>query len=142
MEAQIDNVSLGTTTLEDHPLPLLEFFVFCQKNHLRIKLEKREFMKRKKRWNTWSKIWWLHNGWAVGGGQKRLRWNVRGGHIKAMPRGDPGSESPPHSPDISCPPVPFNVRVASPMCSGRSGRKAWPLAPMAGTCGPNPPAAP
>ena len=45
MEAHIDNVSLGTTTQEDHILLLREFFIVCQENHLRIKLEKCEFMK-------------------------------------------------------------------------------------------------
>ena len=45
MEAHIDDVSLGTNTQEDHVLLLREFFIFCQENHLRIKLEKCEFMK-------------------------------------------------------------------------------------------------
>ena len=45
MEAHIDDVSLGTNTQEDHVLLLREFFVVCQENHLRIKLEKCEFMK-------------------------------------------------------------------------------------------------
>ena len=45
MEAHIDDVSLGTNTKEDHVLLLREFFIFCQENHLRIKLEKCEFMK-------------------------------------------------------------------------------------------------
>ena len=44
MEAHIDDVSLGTNTKEDHILPLQEFFTVCQENHLRIKLEKCEFM--------------------------------------------------------------------------------------------------
>ena len=39
MEAHIDNVSLGTNTQEDHVLLLREFFIVCQENHLRIKLE-------------------------------------------------------------------------------------------------------
>ena len=47
MEAHIDDVSLGTNTQEDHVLLLREFFIVCQKNHLRIKLEKCEFMKEK-----------------------------------------------------------------------------------------------
>ena len=45
MEAHIDDVSLGTNTQEDHVLLLGEFFIVCQENHLRIKLEKCEFMK-------------------------------------------------------------------------------------------------
>ena len=45
MEAHIDDVSLGTNTQEDHVLVLREFFIVCQENHLRIKLEKCEFMK-------------------------------------------------------------------------------------------------
>ena len=44
-EAHIDDVSLGTNTQEDHVLLLRKFFIVCQENHLRIKLEKREFMK-------------------------------------------------------------------------------------------------
>ena len=39
MEAHIDDVSLGTNTLEDHVLLLREFFIVCQENHLRINLE-------------------------------------------------------------------------------------------------------
>ena len=45
MEAHIDDLSLGTNTQEDHVLLLREFFIVCQENHLRIKLEKCEFMK-------------------------------------------------------------------------------------------------
>ena len=45
MEAHIDDVSLGTNTQEDHILLLQEFFIVCQDNHLRIKLEKCEFMR-------------------------------------------------------------------------------------------------
>ena len=45
MGAHIDDVSLGTNTQEDHVLLLREFFIVCQENHLRIKLEKSEFMK-------------------------------------------------------------------------------------------------
>ena len=41
----IDDVSLGTNTPEDHVLHLRELFVVCQENHVRIKLEKRELMK-------------------------------------------------------------------------------------------------
>ena len=36
---------LGTNTQEDHVLLLREFFHVCQESHLRIKLEKFEFMK-------------------------------------------------------------------------------------------------
>ena len=45
MEAHIDDMSLGTNTQEDHVPLLCEFFIVCQGNHLRIKLEKCEFMK-------------------------------------------------------------------------------------------------
>ena len=45
MEAHMDDVSWGTNTKEDHVLLLREFFIVCQENHLRIKLEKCEFMK-------------------------------------------------------------------------------------------------
>ena len=45
MEAHIDNVTLGTNTQEDHILLLQEIFTVCQENHLRIKLEKCEFMR-------------------------------------------------------------------------------------------------
>ena len=46
MEAHIDDVSLGTNTQEDHVLLLREFFIVCQENHLQIKGEKCEFMKK------------------------------------------------------------------------------------------------
>ena len=45
MEAHIDDVSLGTNTQEDHILLLQELFAVFQENHLRIKLEKWEFMR-------------------------------------------------------------------------------------------------
>ena len=45
MDAHIDDVSLGTNTQGDHVLLLREFFIVCQEKHLRIKLEKCEFMK-------------------------------------------------------------------------------------------------
>ena len=45
MEAHINDVSLGTNTQEDHVLLLCELFIVCPENHLRIKLEKCEFMK-------------------------------------------------------------------------------------------------
>ena len=44
MEAHMDDVSLGTNTQEDHIVVLLGSFTLCLENHLRIKLEKREFM--------------------------------------------------------------------------------------------------
>ena len=45
MEAHIDDVRLGTNTKEDHILLLQQFLTVCQENHLRIKLEKCEFMR-------------------------------------------------------------------------------------------------
>ena len=45
MEAHIDDVRLGTNTQEDHILFLQELFTVCQEDHLRIKLEKCEFMR-------------------------------------------------------------------------------------------------
>ena len=45
MEAHNDDVSLGTDTQEDHVFLLREFFILCQENHLRIELQKCEFMK-------------------------------------------------------------------------------------------------
>ena len=45
MEAHIDDVGLATNTQEDHVLLLREFFIVCQENHLRMRLEKCEFMK-------------------------------------------------------------------------------------------------
>ena len=45
MEAHIDDVSLRTNTQEDHILLLQEFFTVCQESNLRIKLEKRPFMR-------------------------------------------------------------------------------------------------
>ena len=45
MEAQIDDVSLGTNTQEHHVLLLCEYFIVCQEDHLQIKLEECEFMK-------------------------------------------------------------------------------------------------
>ena len=45
MEANIDEVSLGTNIQEDHVLLLRDIFISCQEKHLRIKLQKCEFMK-------------------------------------------------------------------------------------------------
>ena len=45
MHAHIDDVSLGTNTREDHIVLLQEVFIVCQENHLRIKIEKCEFMR-------------------------------------------------------------------------------------------------
>ena len=39
-EAHINDVTLSTNTQEDHVLLLREFFIVCQEDHLRIKLEK------------------------------------------------------------------------------------------------------
>ena len=44
MEAQIDDVCLGTDTQEDDLILLGEFFAVCQENHTRLKLKKCEFM--------------------------------------------------------------------------------------------------
>ena len=44
MEAEIDDVCLGTNTEEDHLILLGEFFAVCQENHTRLKLERCEFM--------------------------------------------------------------------------------------------------
>ena len=44
MEAHINDVSLGMNTRENHIILLQELFIFCQENHLRIKLEKCEVM--------------------------------------------------------------------------------------------------
>ena len=44
MEAQINDVCLGTNTQEDHLILLGELFAVCQENHTRLKLEKCEFM--------------------------------------------------------------------------------------------------
>ena len=45
IEAHIDDLSLGRNTQEDPVLLLRECFIVCQENHLRIKLQKCEFMK-------------------------------------------------------------------------------------------------
>ena len=45
LEAHIDDVILGTNTIDDHLLLLREFYTVCQENHLRIKQEKCEFLK-------------------------------------------------------------------------------------------------
>ena len=44
MEVHIGDVCLGTNTQEDHLIHLGEFFAVCQENHIRLKLEKCEFM--------------------------------------------------------------------------------------------------
>ena len=46
-EAHIDDVILGTNTIDDHLLLLREFYTVCQENHPRIKLEKCESLKTK-----------------------------------------------------------------------------------------------
>ena len=45
MEAHFNDVSLDTNTQEDHIHLLQEFFTVCQEKHLRIKLEKCEFIR-------------------------------------------------------------------------------------------------
>ena len=59
MEAHIDDVSLGTNTQEDHVLLLREFFIVCQENHLRIKLEKCDFMKEEMEYYGFRRGVWL-----------------------------------------------------------------------------------
>ena len=44
MEAHIEDVSLGTNTQEGHSLLLQHFSIICHENHLRLKLEKCEFI--------------------------------------------------------------------------------------------------
>ena len=44
-EAHIDDVLLGTNSIQDHLLLLSEFFDACVQQNLRIKLEKWEFLK-------------------------------------------------------------------------------------------------
>ena len=44
MEADINDVCLGTNIQEDHLIVLGEFFAVCQENHSRLNLEKCEFM--------------------------------------------------------------------------------------------------
>ena len=66
MEAQIDDVSLGTNTQEDHVLHLRGFFIVCQESHLQIKLEKCEFMKEEM--DVWVSMWGM-----AGRNQPRLR---------------------------------------------------------------------
>ena len=46
MEAHIDDMNLGTNTQEDHILFLQVFFTICHENHLRINLDKCEFMQK------------------------------------------------------------------------------------------------
>ena len=45
MEVHVNDVRLGTDTQADHVLLLSEVLIVCQENHLRIILEKCEFMK-------------------------------------------------------------------------------------------------
>ena len=54
-EAHIDDVLLGTNSIEDHLLLLSEFFDVCVEQNLRIKLEKCEFLK--KSWSTLDSEW-------------------------------------------------------------------------------------
>ena len=59
MEAHIDDVSLGTNTQEDHTPLLQEFFTVCQKNHLRMKLEKCVFVREEREYLGFD-VWY---GW-------------------------------------------------------------------------------
>ena len=45
LEAHIDDVLLGTNSVEEYLVLLSEFFEVCQEQHLRIKLEKCEFLR-------------------------------------------------------------------------------------------------
>ena len=45
LEAHIDDVILGTNTINDHLLLLRDFYTVCQENHLRIKQEKCELFR-------------------------------------------------------------------------------------------------
>ena len=45
LEAHIHNVILGTNTIDARLLLLREFYTVCQENHLRMELEKCEFLK-------------------------------------------------------------------------------------------------
>ena len=60
MEAHIEDVSLGTNTKEDHVLLLRQIFIVCQENHLRIKLEKCEFIKEEMEYLGFD-VWY---GWC------------------------------------------------------------------------------
>ena len=61
LKAHIDDVSLVTYTQQDDILLLQEGFPVCQENHLRIKLEKCEFMRQEMEYlgvdvrNSWCK---------------------------------------------------------------------------------------
>ena len=44
MEEHIDDICMGTNTLEDHLILLGEFFAVCHENHTGLRLEKCEFM--------------------------------------------------------------------------------------------------
>ena len=60
MEAHIVDVSLGTNTQEDHVLHLRESLTVCQESHLRIQLEKCEFMKEELEYLPW--VWRMAGG--------------------------------------------------------------------------------
>ena len=60
MEADIDDVTVGTNTQEDHILLLQEVFAVCLENHLCIKLKKCDFMREKMEYLGFyvSYCWW------------------------------------------------------------------------------------
>ena len=59
MEAHIGDVSSGTNTQEDHVLLPRQFFIVCQENHLRIKLERCEFIKEEMEYYGFRRAVWL-----------------------------------------------------------------------------------
>ena len=69
MEAHIDDVSLGSITQEKHVLLLREFFIVCQENHLRIKLEKCKFMKEEMEYLGFD----VGYGWRIPGASRMQR---------------------------------------------------------------------
>ena len=60
MEANINDVSLGTNTQEDHVLLLRDFFIVFQENPLPIEMEKCEFMKEETEYLNFDVAygWW------------------------------------------------------------------------------------
>ena len=45
LECHVDDAGLGTDSVEDHLVLLREFLAVCQENHIRVRLEKCEFLK-------------------------------------------------------------------------------------------------